>query len=187
MNKAFTRESDHEDANDDLNNQSTMHLPPGTKNYITPQGYKRLQAELLDLIDKQRPEVVQAVSWAAKNGDRSENGDYIYGKKRLREIDKRIRFLTKRLETSQVVDPTMHIGATKIFFGARVRYINTDGNETVVTIVGVDEIDVTRNYISWRSPIAQALLKANVGDQVSVVTPNGIEQIDILDVVYEAL
>lgn len=184
MNKAFTRESAHDDQDDELDNDAARQLPMGIKNYITPQGYARLQAELLDLIDKQRPEVVQIVSWAAKNGDRSENGDYIYGKKRLREIDKRIRFLSKRLETSQVVDPTVHSGADRIFFGACVRYINKAGQETTITIVGVDEIDVARNYISWRSPIAQALLKAHVGDQVTVKTPSGLEQIEILDVTY---
>lgn len=187
MNKAFTCESAHDDPHDALDNDATRQLPAGTKNYITPQGYARLQAELLDLIDKQRPEVVQIVSWAAKNGDRSENGDYIYGKKRLREIDKRIRFLSKRLEISQVVDPTIHSGTERIFFGARVHYINQIGQETIVTIVGVDEIDVARNYISWRSPIAQALLKAHVGDQVTVTTPNGPEQLEILEVTYTAL
>ena len=187
MNKAFTREPTHDDRDDESDDDSARQLPAGTKNCITPQGYARLQAELLDLIDKQRPEVVQIVSWAAKNGDRSENGDYIYGKKRLREIDKRIRFLSKRLEASQVVDPTVHSGADRIFFGARVRYINKAGQETMVTIVGVDEIDVARNHISWRSPIAQALLKAHVGDQVTVKTPNGPEQIEILDVTYTSL
>lgn len=182
MNKAFIRESD-EDNDDDFSSEPPT-LPPGTKNYITPAGHQALKNELLDLIDKQRPAVVSTVSWAAKNGDRSENGDYIYGKKRLREIDKRIHFLTKRLENSEIVDPATRTGEPRIFFGATVRYAYTDGREVTITIVGVDELDMTRNRVSWRSPIAQALMKACAGDHVTLRTPAGIELLEVLEVSY---
>ncbi|MCC7005902.1 MAG: transcription elongation factor GreB [Ottowia sp.] len=187
MNKAFTRESDHDDDDDDALIENRAVLPPGVKNYITPAGHQHIKEELLHLIDVQRPEVVKIVSWAAANGDRSENGDYIYGKKRLREIDKRIRFLTKRLELCEVVDPAARVGEEQIFFGATVDYVNVQGNHLSITIVGVDEIDVSLNRVSWRAPIAQALLKARAGDQVTLRTPAGIEVIYVENVRYQAL
>src|SRR5574337_1195062 len=155
MNKAFTRESDA----DDDDEPTPAPLPPGTKNYITPGGYARLRAELLRLMDEERPQVVEAVHWAARNGDRSENGDYIYGKKRLREIDRRIRFLTKRLEIAEVADPSVHHGRDQIFFGATVTYAEETGLERTVTIMGIDEADSAQGQVSWISPIARALLK----------------------------
>lgn len=184
MNKAFVRESDDHEDDDDVAGGS-LTLPPGAKNYITPSGHQALKDELLRLIDVDRPAVVQAVSWAAKNGDRSENGDYIYGKKRLREIDKRIHFLTKRLEISEVVDPALRVGEEQVFFGATVQYMNQEGVEITVTIVGVDEIDLEKQRISWRSPIAQALIKSREGDQVTLRTPGGIEKIEIQKVSYQ--
>lgn len=182
MNKAFIRESD-EDHDDDFSTEPQT-LPTGTKNYITPAGHQALKDELLDLIDKQRPAVVNIVSWAAKNGDRSENGDYIYGKKRLREIDKRIHFLTKRLEISEIVDPATRSGEPRIFFGATVCYAYADGRQATITIVGVDELDMARHRVSWRSPIAQALMKACAGDQVCLRTPAGTELLEVLTVSY---
>src|SRR5881409_2700581 len=164
MNKAFTRESDgNDDEDDDL---ALPALPQGGKNYVTPAGYSRLREELMSLLDVERPKVVEAVSWAAKNGDRSENGDYTYGKRRLREIDRRIRFLTKRLEISQVVDTAQQKNLDQVFFGATVTYRNARAEERTVTIVGVDEADLARGEVSWISPIARALLKAREGDTV---------------------
>ncbi|NBV00509.1 MAG: transcription elongation factor GreB [Burkholderiaceae bacterium] len=157
------------------------------KNYITPQGQQRLKDELLHLLDVERPEVVRVVSWAASNGDRSENGDYQYGKKRLREIDRRIHFLTKRLEDAVVVDPAAREETDQVFFGATVNYLNADGEETRISIVGVDEVDVDKGYVSWISPIAKALIKARVGDTVQLQTPNGPKAIEILEVTYQAL
>ena len=182
MNKAFVKESPG-DEDDDLPEGATP-LPPGTKNYISAQGYQRLRDELMHLIDTARPEVVQIVSWAASNGDRSENGDYHYGKKRLREIDRRIRFLTKLLEKAEVVDPSLQGDNDQIFFGATVTYADQAGEETTVTIVGTDEVDLDSNHVSWISPIARALLKAREGDTVPLRTPAGVEQIDILKVSY---
>src|SRR5512147_1820779 len=158
MNKAFTKETDA--ADDDDEGPSLPPLPAGTKNYITPAGYARLRGELLQLIDEERPKVVEAVHWAALNGDRSENGDYIYGKKRLREIDRRIRFLTKRLDIAEVADPSKHHGSDRIFFGATVTYANARGGQRTVTIKGIDEADSLAGEVSWISPIARALLKA---------------------------
>src|SRR5690348_2566628 len=135
-------------------------ISSGGRNYITPAGYARLRAELLQLIDDERPKVVEVVHWAASNGDRSENGDYLYGKKRLREIDRRIRFLTKRLEIAEVTDPSLHHGRTQVFFGARVTYAEESGTERTITIVGIDEADSLHGQVSWISPIARALLKA---------------------------
>src|SRR5574337_1605692 len=169
MNKAFTRESDA----DDDDEPTPAPLPPGTKNYLTPGGYARLRAELLHLMDEERPQVVEAVHWAARNGDRSENGDYLYGKKRLREIDRRIRFLTKRLEIAEVVDPSVHAGSEQVFFGATVTYIDDEDMERTVTILGVDEADNGVQQISWISPVARALLKAREGDEVTLQTPAG--------------
>lgn len=189
MNKAFTREDDVE-IDDELEEPLAASLPPGTRNYMTPGGFARLRAELGELVDKERPQVVATVSWAAGNGDRSENGDYIYGKKRLREIDRRIRFLIKRLDVAEVVDPTVRRDADtldQIFFGATVTVRNVRGEERTISIVGVDEIDTQRGYISWVSPMARALIKAREGDAVSVKTPGGIEDLDVLEVRYQAL
>ena len=179
MSKAFTRESDTEDDEVGL-----PPLPTGGKNYITPQGYAALRAELFDLIDNERPKVVDIVHWAASNGDRSENGDYIYGKKRLREIDRRIRFLTKRLEIAEVTDPTVHFGKDQVFFGATVTYVEEDGDERTVTILGIDEADSLKGEVTWISPIARALIKAREGDVVKLVTPVGVQEIEVLSVNY---
>ena len=185
MNKAFTRESDGADDDDD-GNPSAPALPAGGKNYITREGYERLRAELFALIDDERPRIVEVVHWAASNGDRSENGDYLYGKKRLREIDRRIRFLTKRLEIAEVVDPSVHHGKDQVFFGATVTYCDEQGVETTVTIRGIDETDNSQGQVSWVSPVAQALLKAREGDEVRLMTPSGWRQIEVLDVRYPA-
>ena len=179
MSKAFTRESDTEEDEVGL-----PPLPAGGKNYITPQGYARLRSELLDLIDNERPKVVDIVHWAASNGDRSENGDYLYGKKRLREIDRRIRFLTKRLEIAEVTDPTVHFGKDQVFFGATVTYVDEAGDERTVTILGIDEADSLKGEVTWISPIARALLKAREGDVVKLVTPVGAQEIEVLRVQY---
>src|ERR1700710_2551549 len=181
MNKAFVKES--EETDDDLDLEPPG-VPPGTKNYITPAGHQRLRDELLHLLDVERPEVVKMLSWAASNGDRSENGDYIYGKRRLREIDRRIRFLTKRLDLAEVVDSTRQENVDQVFFGATVTYAGDDGEEQTVTVVGVDEVNLDIGHVSWISPIARALLKAKVGDTVTLHTPAGVQQIDILDVHY---
>jgi transcription elongation factor GreB len=180
MNKAFTKESDGDDDDDG----ALPEIPPGTKNYITPQGYARLRAELLQLIDDERPKVVEVVHWAASNGDRSENGDYIYGKKRLREIDRRIRFLTKRLEIAEVADPALHHGSDQVFFGATVTYADESGQERTVTIKGIDEADHHNGEVSWISPIARALLKAREGDVVKLVTPAGPHDVEVIRVEY---
>jgi transcription elongation factor GreB len=184
MNKAFTRERD--DADDDADNAAVLPLPAGAggKNYITPQGYARLRAELLALMDDERPQVVETVHWAAKNGDRSENGDYLYGKKRLREIDRRIRFLTQRLEIAEVTDPSVHHGGEQVFFGATVTYADEDGQERTVTIKGIDEAESSQGEVSWISPIARALLRARVGDLLSLATPAGSREIEVLEVRY---
>jgi transcription elongation factor GreB len=182
MNKAFTRESDVDDGDDD--EAALPDIPSGTKNYITPQGYARLRAELMQLIDEERPKVVDVVHWAAGNGDRSENGDYIYGKKRLREIDRRIRFLTKRLEIAEVANPAIHHGNDQVFFGATVTYVDEHGEKRTVTIKGIDEADHARGEVSWISPIARALLKAREGDVVKLVTPSGAHEIEVLEVRY---
>lgn len=185
MNKAFTKETDS-DADDDGADGAVPPLPAGGKNYITPAGYERLRTELLHLMDEERPKVVEAVHWAAKNGDRSENGDYLYGKKRLREIDRRIRFLTKRLEIAEVTDPSVHHGSDQVFFGATVRYADENGDERSVTILGIDEADSAQSQVSWISPIARALLKAREGDVVKLVTPGGTHEVELLSVVYPA-
>jgi transcription elongation factor GreB len=185
MNKAFTRESDRDD-DEDAGDIAAAVLPEGAKNYITAAGYGRLRGELMTLLDEERPKVVDTVSWAAKNGDRSENGDYLYGKKRLREIDRRIRFLTKRLDIAEVVEPSLHYGSEQVFFGATVRYANDRGEERTVRILGVDEAESTRGEVSWIAPIARALLKARVGDEVKLITPRGLETIEVLAVSYPA-
>lgn len=182
MSKAFTRETD---SDDDEDGAGLPPLPAGGKNYITPQGYARLRGELLQLIDDERPKVVEVVHWAASNGDRSENGDYLYGKKRLREIDRRIRFLTKRLEIAEVTDPSLHHGHDQVFFGATVSYAEEDtGVERTVTIMGIDEADSAQGQVSWISPIARALLKAREGEVVKLVTPAGVKEVEILKVEY---
>ena len=183
MNKAFTKEPEG-DAADDDGEAGLPALPAGARNYITPAGYRRLRTELMTLLDVERPKVVETVSWAAKNGDRSENGDYLYGKKRLREIDRRIRFLTKRLDIAEVADPSQHHGNDQIFFGATVTYANAAGDERTVTIKGIDEADSLAGEVSWVSPIARALLKAREGDEVPLVTPRGVERIEVLEVRY---
>ncbi len=185
MNKAFTRETDDAD-DDDGEGVAAAPIPAGSKNYLTPQGYQRLRAELLQLIDDERPKVVDVVSWAAKNGDRSENGDYLYGKKRLREIDRRIRFLTKRLDIAEVADPSAHFGSDQIFFGATVTYENGRGERRTITIKGIDEADNLAGEVSWISPIGRALLKAREGDEVKLVTPAGVDVIEVLEVRYPA-
>src|SRR6187401_1279729 len=184
VSKAFTRETDNDDE-DDVEGVSP--LPVGARNYMTPGGFARMSGELERLVQKERPELVATVSWAASNGDRSENGDYIYGKKRLREIDRRIRFLTKRLEIAEVTDPALHHGRDQVFFGATVTYVEEDsGVERTVTILGIDEADSAHGQVSWISPIARALLKAREGDVVKLVTPAGAKDIEILKVEYPA-
>lgn len=184
MNKAFVKEN--EQSADDESESAAPEIPVGAKNYMTPEGHLAMKTEFLRLIDVDRPEVVSIVSWAASNGDRSENGDYIYGKRRLREIDRRLRFLSKRLDIAEVVDPRVHHGSEQIFFGATVLYENHLGEEVTVTIVGVDEFDPLRGKISWVSPVARALIKARVGDVVSLNTPLGTDELTILDVTYPA-
>jgi len=157
---------------------------PPVRNYITRAGYERLKAELLGLIDVERPEVVRVVSWAASNGDRSENGDYIYGKKRLREIDRRIRFLSRRLDIAEVVDPALQEGCEQVFFGATVTYLREGSGEETVRIVGVDEVDPARGWVSWVSPVAKALLKAREGDVVRLRTPAGVDELEVIRVRY---
>jgi transcription elongation factor GreB len=183
VSKAFVKESTDEDDDEGL---AAAPLPAGAKNYMTLEGYRRLRAELSHLVVAERPEVVRTVSWAASNGDRSENGDYIYGKKRLREIDRRIRFLTKRLEVAEVVDPAQRGATDQVFFGATVVYAGSDGKAQEITIVGVDEVDPQRRRVSWISPIARAVLKAREGDSIQFQTPLGLETIEILEVRYES-
>ena len=183
MSKAFTKETDQDE--DDLPEDAAA-LPAGIKNYITPQGLQTLRDELQALTRVERPKVVEVVSWAAGNGDRSENGDYIYGKKRLREIDRRIRFLTKRLDIAEVVDPSAHHGHDQVFFGATVTYADRKGDERTITIKGIDEADNQRGEVSWIAPIARALLKARVGDEVTLQTPGGVERVEVLEVAYPA-
>lgn len=184
MNKAFVKEAES-DEDEDIP-AAPPPLPAGTRNYLTPAGYARLRQELVSLLDVERPKMVETVSWAAKNGDRSENGDYLYGKKRLREIDRRIRFLTHRLDLAEVVDPSVHHGGDQVFFGATVTYATDDGAERTLTIKGIDEADSLAGEVSWIAPIARALLKARVGDTVSLVTPAGPERIEVLGVQYPA-
>lgn len=189
MNKAFTRESDTEDADDDDVDVESP-LPAGSRNYMTPGGFVRLKSELDALTGTERPQLVATVAWAASNGDRSENADYQYGKKRLREIDRRIRFLVKRLDTAEVVDPAAERdddSADRVYFGATVTYKDARSGERTVSIVGVDETDAARGYISWISPMARALLRAREGDTVVLRTPGGVEELEILEVAYRPL
>ncbi|MFC4157999.1 transcription elongation factor GreB [Chitinimonas lacunae] len=184
MNKAFTRESDQDE--DDVLPEH-LQLPKSTRNYLTPKGWERMRTELHQLVTKERPALTQVINWAASNGDRSENGDYIYGKRRLREIDRRIRFLTKRLEIAEVVDPETREPTDQVFFSATVTIAREDGSEQTVSIVGVDELDPDKGYISWISPLARTLLKAREGDTVVLRGPRGDEEIEILAVRYQAL
>jgi transcription elongation factor GreB len=184
MNKAFVRSDNDSDPDDEPADPAPA--VPGGRNYITPAGYRRLREELMGLLDAERPRIVEIVSWAASNGDRSENGDYLYGKKRLREIDRRIRFLTRRLDIAEVADPSLHHGSEQVFFGATVTVGYDDGREIALTIKGVDEADNLAGEVSWVSPIARALLKAHVGDEVRLQTPAGSETITVLDVRYPA-
>ena len=189
MNKAFTRESEDEDEDGDAPENASP-LPAGSKNYMTPAGFARLKSELDELLGRERPELVATIAWAAGNGDRSENGDYIYGKRRLREVDRRIRFLIKRLDAAEVVDPMARRDEgedDRVYFGATVTVRNGRDEERTVSIVGVDEIDTTRGYISWVSPMARALLKAREGDTVTLNTPGGVEDLDVVHVRYEQL
>jgi len=181
MSKAFVRESEDDDEAPEL-----QPSPPPAKNYISPAGYARLKAELKQLVELERPEVVRTVSWAAKNGDRSENGDYLYGKKRLREIDRRVRFLIKRLEAAEVVDSAGR-DSDQVFFGSSVTIKARSGDERTITIVGVDETDTAKGRVSWISPVAKALIKAREGDTVRLQTPAGPEELEIREVRYDPI
>ncbi len=183
MSKAFVKESE---GDEDLDRDEESEALPAGKNYMTPQGHKRMQDELKELKYKTRPEVTQIVSWAAGNGDRSENGDYQYGKKRLREIDRRLRYLGKRLRSAEVIDP-LHVKSDQVLFGATVKIADEDGNEKVYSIVGVDEIDIPKGKISWMSPLANALLKAREGDVVTFRSPKGVQEIEILEIQYREI
>ena len=193
MSKAFIKESegegeDHE--HDQAAEESAPTVPVGVKNYITPGGLQRLKDELRFLLTRERPAVTRVVAWAASNGDRSEDADYQYNKRRLREIDRRIRFLTKRIDAAEVVDPEAKRegrAATRVFFGATVRYANAAGAERVVSVVGVDEVDLDRNHVSWISPLARALMKSGPGDCVVLHAPGTTEQLQILEVRYERI
>ena len=186
MNKAFVREQTSDADDDEDGGAQLPPLPPGGKNYLTPQGYARLRAELMGLIDEERPKVVAIVHCAASNGDRSENGDYLYGKKRLRELDRRIRFLTRRLECAEVADPSVHHGSDQVCFGATVTYANDEGATHTITILGVDEVDNLQGQVSWVAPVSRALLRSRVGDVVVLQTPAGEQELEVLDVSYPA-
>ena len=181
MSKAFVKETDDEP---EVTVEAPA-IPAGVKNYMTPEGHRQMQQELRRLAREERPKVVEAVAWAAGNGDRSENGDYIYGKKRLREIDSRIRFLTKRLESAEVVDPRQQKNHDQVFFGATVTYADRRGTEKTVTIVGIDEADLDHGQVSWISPVARALMKAREGDVVELRTPAGTEPIEVIEIRYQ--
>ena len=191
MSKAFTRQPDGDREEEAHAADGAAHAPISRgKNYITPSGLQRLRDELRFLLTRERPAVTQVVAWAASNGDRSENADYQYGKKRLREIDRRVRFLRKRIEAAEIVDPEAPRSgraATQVFFGATVRYANASGTERVVCVVGVDEVDLDRDHISWVSPLARALMKAGAGDQVVLRAPGGTEQLQIVEVRYQRI
>ncbi len=185
MSKAFTKEGDEPEEDLDLQPDAAA-IPPGAKNYITPAGYRRLKDEFAELWEKERPKLVDIIAWAAGNGDRSENGDYLYGKKRLREVDRRIRYLSKRLEQAEVVD---NVGRNheRVYFGATVTYADRAGQERTVSIVGMDEVDPVRGRVSWISPIAKALLKSREGDTVMLRTPAGVEEVEVIEIRYEEL
>jgi transcription elongation factor GreB len=184
MRKVLPAESSAENQDEPANGLPP--LPAGTRNYMTPQGWRTLRAELMHLLDEERPKVVDTVSWAAKNGDRSENGDYLYGKKRLREIDRRIRYLTRRLDIAEVADPSVHHGKDQIFFGATVTYADGNGVEHTITIKGIDEADNLNGEVSWVAPVARALLKAREGDEVQLMTPGGLQRLEVIEVRYPA-
>ena len=186
MSKAFTRE-DTAPEEDFEGDEEANPIPAGSKNYMTPAGWRRMRDELSWLVKTERPNVTSVVSWAAKLGDRSENADYQYGKKRLREIDRRIRYLTKRLEAAEVVDPATREDTDQVFFGATVTYATREGDEQTVRIVGIDEMDPGKHYVSWVSPVARALIKAREGDTVNLRTPAGDQDIEILEVRYEEI
>ena len=185
MSKAFTREDDAPE--EDFEGEDENPIPAGAKNYLTPAGWQRMRDEVRWLVNTERPEVTRIVSWAASLGDRSESADYIYGKKRLREIDRRIRYLTKRLEAAEVVDPATREDTDQVFFGATVTYVNTSNEECTIRIVGIDETDPAHRYVSWISPVARALIKAREGDTVMLHTPGGDEELEIIEVRYEAI
>jgi transcription elongation factor GreB len=180
MSKAFTKETDNDDEEPEQPDSFTDDL----KNYVTPEGYKDLQDELRQLLKEERPKIVEIVRWAAGNGDRSENGDYIYGKRRLREIDRRMRYLTKRIESAEVVDQKLQKNLTQVFFGATVTYKEAKGSKKTIKIVGIDEADLTKDKISWISPVARALIKAAVGDTVELKTPALTETLEIISIKY---
>jgi len=182
MSKAFIKENDDEEELD-----AAPQPLQGVKNYITPQGYERLKEEFDRLWKVERPEVVKIVSWAASNGDRSENGDYIYGKRRLREIDRRLRFLSRRLDNAEIIDPEQRGECDQVFFGATVTVCNQRGEEQTYSIVGIDEAEPGRGWISWISPLARCLLRAHEGDVVSLQTPGGLEELEVVEIRYEAL
>ncbi|MDR2924841.1 MAG: transcription elongation factor GreB [Azoarcus sp.] len=185
MNKAFVKENAGDDG-DEESLPPSLRLPSGSKNYMTPRGYQALRGELDALLRVERPKMVETVAWAARNGDRSENGDYIYGKKRLREIDRRIRFLSKRIDSAEVVDPCAREQSDQVFFGATVTVCGADDDaaEQVWQIVGIDEADVPAGKISWISPLARALLKAREGDMVRFISPSGVREVEIVEVRY---
>jgi transcription elongation factor GreB len=185
VSKAFTREDDAPADDFDGDGDEANPIPPGSKNYMTPHGWRRMRDELTWLVKTERPNVTSVVSWAAKLGDRSENADYQYGKKRLREIDRRIRYLTKRLEAGEIVDPGTREETDQVFFGATVTYVTSEGGEQTVRIVGIDEMDPSRGYVSWISPVARALIKAREGDMVNLKTPAGDQALEIIEVRYE--
>jgi len=187
VSKAFTREDDAPADDFESDDEESNPIPPGSKNYMTPLGWRRMRDELTWLVKTERPNVTSVVSWAAKLGDRSENADYQYGKKRLREIDRRIRYLTKRLEAAEVVDPSTREDTDQVFFGATVTYATSEGGEQTVHIVGIDEMDPARHYVSWISPVARALIKAREGDTVNLRTPAGDQEIEIIEVKYEEI
>ncbi len=188
MSKAFTRENDDAPEDDVDGDEDANPIPPGSKNYLTPHGWRHMRDELTWLVKTERPEVTGVVSWAAKLGDRSENADYQYGKKRLREIDRRIRYLTRRLEAAEVVDPAIREETDQVFFGATVTYaMSSNGEERTVRIVGIDETDPSKHYVSWISPVARALIKCREGDTVHLRTPGGDEDLEILQVTYNEI
>ena len=187
MSKAFARDDGEASPPEDPDLEEANPIPPGSKNYLTPTGYRRLRDELAWLVKTERPQVTSVVSWAARNGDRSENADYQYGKKRLREIDRRIRYLTRRIEAAEVVDPATREATDQVYFGATVTYVSSRGGELTIRIVGIDETDPARQYVSWISPVARALIKAREGDTVRLGTPGGEEALEILEVRYEEI
>ena len=181
MSKAFTKEQDHEEE-DDL----PLLKEIAGKNYMTPAGFKRMQDELQTIVRKTRPEITQIVSWAAGNGDRSENGDYLYGKKKLRELDRRIRFLSKRLDAAEVIDP-LKVKGDQVLFGATVTFEDEEQNQKTYVIVGIDESDIEKRRISWLSPLAHALLRSRVGDVVTFHSPKGRQELEIIDLKYQEI